>query len=133
MNVIAKLRSGSALILCAILASASSAGAANFAGSWAVSGRIGNPVVATSAPVCVFRQTGNAISGSCKGPNAIGSADGAVNGRTIAWRWHAIATNQVGLSGTVTYRGVWGSDGVIRGTWTHSRVRGYGPFTAQQL
>jgi hypothetical protein len=134
MNVIAKLRSGSALVACAIVALASSADAANFAGSWAVSGRLGNPVVATSAPVCVFRQTGSRISGSCKGPNAIGSADGSVNGRAIAWRWYTIATNEVGLSGTATYRGVWGSDGIIRGTWAHSRRPGYsGPFTAQKL
>jgi hypothetical protein len=84
--------------------------------------------------VCVFRQNGNAISGSCKGPNAIGSADGSVNGRAIAWRWHTIASNAVGLNGTATYRGVWGSDGVVRGTWTHSRRPGYsGPFTAQKL
>jgi hypothetical protein len=135
MNVIAKFRYGSALVAFAIVASsASSADAANFAGSWAVSGRLGNPVVATSAPVCVFRQAGNAIAGSCKGPNGIGSADGSVNGRAIAWRWHIIATNAVGLAGTATYRGVWGSDGVIRGTWTHSRRPGaYGPFTAQKL
>ena len=135
MNAIAKGRYGSALVALAIVASfASIANAANFAGSWAVSGRLGNPVVATSAPVCVFRQAGNAISGSCKGPNGIGSADGSVNGRAIAWRWHIIATNAVGLAGTATYRGVWGSDGVIRGTWTHSRRPGYnGPFTAQRL
>jgi hypothetical protein len=135
MNVVAKFRYGIALVACAIVASSASiADAANFAGTWSVSGRLGNPVVATSAPICVFRQSGNAIAGSCKGPNGIGSADGAVNGRAIIWRWHVIATNSMGLHGTATYRGVWGSDGVIRGTWTHSRRPGYqGPFTAQKL
>jgi hypothetical protein len=91
-------------------------------------------VIATSAPVCVFRQGGNAISGSCKGPNGIGSADGSVNGSAIYWRWHIIATNSRGLAGIATYHGVWGSDGVLRGTWTHSARSGaYGTFTAQKL
>ena len=135
MNMIAKIGCASALAVFGLVASATApADAANFAGTWSVSGRIGNPVVATSAPVCVFRQSGNAISGSCKGPNGIGSADGVVNGRAIAWRWHIIATTSIGLAGTATYRGVWGSDGVVRGTWTHSRRLGAsGPFTAQHL
>jgi hypothetical protein len=135
MNAIAKVRYGSALVALAIVASSASiANAANFAGTWAVSGTLGNPTVATSAPVCVFRQNGNAISGSCKGPNGIGSAVGSVNGRAILWRWNIIATTSMGLAGTATYHGVWGSDGVIRGTWTHSRRPGYyGPFTAQHL
>jgi hypothetical protein len=135
MNMIAKLAYASALAVCGLVASATApADAANFAGTWSVSGRIGNPVVATSAPICVFRQSGNAIAGSCKGPNGIGSADGSVNGNAILWHWHVIATNSVGLAGTATYHGVWGSDGVIRGTWTHSRRPGYyGPFTAQRV
>ena len=135
--MIAKLVYASALAAFALVASAPApADAANFAGTWAVSGTIfsGGVVVATSAPVCVFRQSGNAISGSCKGPNGIGSADGSVNGRAIAWRWHIIATTSIGLAGIATYRGVWGSDGVVRGTWTHSRRPGAsGPFTAQHL
>jgi hypothetical protein len=135
MNMIAKLAYASALAGFAFVASsAGSADAANFAGTWTVAGTLGNPVVATSAPVCVFRQSGNAISGSCKGPNGIGSAVGSVNGRAILWRWNIIATNAVGLAGIATYHGVWGSDGVVRGTWTHSRRPGvYGPFTAQKL
>jgi hypothetical protein len=135
MNMIAKLAYASALAAFALVASATApADAANFAGTWTVAGTLGNPVVATSAPVCVFRQSGNAISGSCKGPNGIGSAVGSVNGRAILWRWNIIATNAVGLAGIATYHGVWGSDGVVRGTWTHSRRPGaYGPFTAQKL
>jgi hypothetical protein len=135
MNAVARLRYFSALAGFALAFSAVNiADAADFAGTWSVSGRLGNPVVATSAPVCVFRQTGNAISGTCKGPNAIGSVDGSVNGRAIFWQWHTIATNAFGLNGTATYRGAWGSDGVVRGTWTHSRRPGYyGPFTAQKV
>jgi hypothetical protein len=84
--MIAKLAYASALAGFALVASsAGSADAANFAGTWTVAGTLGNPIVATSAPVCVFRQSGNAISGSCKGPNGIGSADGSVNGRAMAY------------------------------------------------
>jgi hypothetical protein len=135
MNVIAKLRYAGALVGFALVASSAGiADATNFAGTWTVAGTLGNPVIATSAPVCIFRQGGNAISGTCKGPNGIGSADGSVNGRAIYWRWHIIATNPNGLAGIATYRGVWGSDGVVRGTWTHTARPGVGGiFTAQKL
>lgn len=131
----ARFRFAGALLAFALAAAAAgTAGAANFAGTWTVSGVLGNPVVATSAPVCVFRQAGNAISGTCKGPNGIGAAAGSVNGRAILWRWRVIATNANGLAGIATYRGTWGSDGVVRGNWTHSaRPGAWGTFTAQKL
>lgn len=110
------------------------ANAANFAGTWAVSGILGHPVTATASPVCVFRQSRNAISGTCKGPNGIGSALGAVNGSAIEWQWHIIATDPQGLSGIATFRGVLDADGVIRGTWHHSDNPAIiGTFTAQRV
>jgi hypothetical protein len=132
--MIAKFLFAGALAGFAFVVSPSVADAANFAGTWTVAATLGNPVIATSAPVCVFRQKGNAISGSCKGPNGIGSADGNVNGNAILWRWHIIATNARGLGGIATYHGAWGSDGVLRGTWTHtSYPHAYGTFTAQKV
>ena len=111
--------------------------AANFSGTWAASGtlgRQGSGVFVSTAPVCVFRQRGNAVSGTCKGPNAIGSALGAVRGFSIEWQWHDIATNPRGISGIATFRGTLGSDGVIRGDWTFSPAPGYvGEFSAQRV
>lgn len=137
MNMIAKIGYAGALAVFAVVGSAAApADAASFAGSWAVSGTLfaGSVVVGTSAPVCVFRQSGNTIAGSCKGPNGIGSVDGSVSGRAIVWRWHVIATTSIGLAGIATYRGVRGIDGVVRGSWTHSRRPGAsGPFTAQHV
>jgi hypothetical protein len=38
------------------------------------------------------------------------------------------------MRGTATYHGVWGSDGVVRGTWVDSAIRGEsGTFTGQKI
>lgn len=109
-------------------------GAADFAGKWAVNGTMVGRVNASVAPVCSFRQSGNALSGSCKGPNGLGSADGAVDGGQVVWEWHIVATDSIGLSGIARFHGALGSDGVIRGTWTHSSIIGEsGRFTAQKV
>jgi hypothetical protein len=128
-----KLRHAAALVaFAAFVSSASIADAANFAGTWAFSGS--NGAGGMVAPVCVFRQNASKIGGSCKGPNGIGSAAGLVNGRAIVLQWHVIATTSRGTSGIVTFKGVWGSDGDIRGTWLHSAAPAViGPFTAQKL
>jgi len=135
VNTFVKLRYASALAGFALAISFPGiAGAANFAGSWAFSGTLGNPVLATSAPICVFRQNGSAISGSCKGPYGIGSANGSVNGSAIYFQWHVIATRAGGLGGIATYHGYWGGDGVVRGTWWHSTYPGIvGNFTGQKV
>jgi|SRR5450755_915759 hypothetical protein len=135
MKLFARLGFASALVGFAILViSPRIADAANFAGTWAVNGIMGDPVFATIAPVCVFKQDGNKITGSCKGPNGLGSAEGAVDGEKIVWHWYRIATNSVGVDGTATLKGVWGSDGVLRGTWTDSAAPDAGgTFTAQKL
>jgi hypothetical protein len=135
MTLKTRLRLASALAGFAIVvSSAGVANAATFAGTWAYSATLGRPVIATSAPVCVLRQSGNTLSGSCKGPNGIGSGAGIVNGRAILLQWHHIATTSIGRTGTATYHGVWGSDGVVRGTWVDTVWPGVtGTFTAQKL
>ncbi|HLJ83612.1 MAG TPA: hypothetical protein VKT51_05510 [Candidatus Eremiobacteraceae bacterium] len=123
----------SALSGLAILISANAAAAANFAGTWAVSGTIGNPVIALATPNCTFKQDGDTISGACEGPGSKGTADGVVDGTTIVWHWHAVAKTKTGLSGEAVFTGVMGTDGSISGTWTHSAVTGMsGKFTAQR-
>jgi hypothetical protein len=119
-----------ALLVCAPRA----ADAANFAGTWAVSGTMGDPVFFHASPICVFKQDGDKLSGSCKGPNGLGSAEGAVDDKKIVWHWYHIATNSVGVDGTATFRGVLGDDGVIRGTLTDTYAPDAGgPFTAQKV
>jgi hypothetical protein len=109
------------------------ASAANFAGAWAVAGIMGKSIVSTTAPVCVFRQVGNELAGSCKGPSGIGSAHGVVSGSLIAWQWNRIATSPVQVNGIVIYKGTLVPGG-LRGTWTDSaRPDVVGTFTARRV
>jgi hypothetical protein len=112
--------------------------AADFGGSWSVSAtrtvaaNRGDSALETASPVCVFKQTGNAVTGSCKGPAAVGAADGTVSDQTIIWHWHRIAVTWGGATGTATFTGARGPDGVISGTWTDDTGRGgNGVFTAR--
>ena len=132
MNLPIKLRSAGALAgFALILSNSGIAEAANFAGSWAVAGTMRNG--ATTAPVCVFRQVGNKVAGTCKGPSGIGSAAGVVSGSAIVWRWNRIATARIQVNGIVIYKGVWGAAG-LRGTWTDSASPGYvGTFSARKV
>jgi hypothetical protein len=134
MNLAAKLRFASALAGFALVVSVPAiAQAASYAGAWAITGRMGNPLVETIAPVCVFRQAGNTITGSCQGPAGIGSVTGGgVNGNRITWRWNRIATSTAQRSSVVTFFGVLGPAG-IAGTWTDSAARGLvGAFSARR-
>ena len=66
-------RYAAALVGCAAVAAVPLvADAANFAGAWSVVGVMGR--VSNTAPTCVFRQVGNRVAGTCKGPAGIGSA-----------------------------------------------------------
>lgn len=108
------------------------AAAISFAGTWSVSGTMvrGN-FAGKVSPVCVFRQSGDVVSGTCRGPNGVGSAAGTVNANRILFAWHSIRTNAIGVTGTETFHGALGGDGVIRGTWTFSTLPGVtGTFTA---
>jgi hypothetical protein len=111
--------------------------AANFTGSWAVSGALQTPDgPMTISPVCTFKQDGDRITGTCKGPSYLGSAEGAVDGQHIVWHWYGVATNDVQRPNvTTTFKGTLESDGFIRGSWTNSNVpEGVsGDFTAQKV
>ncbi len=108
---------------------------ANFSGSWSVSGQIvAGTAMITAAPICTFQQNQAQVTGFCKGPNAAGPATGLVNGPTISWQWQVTPTTPAGISGLATFQGGLGPDGVIRGSWNHSRAGGAtGPFTAQRM
>jgi len=132
MKAIASLRHASALVgFALIVASPVTVNAANFSGTWTFDGTIGHPVIMQTAPVCVFRQSGNSITGNCKGPNASGSVSGAVNGRAITFVWHSVSATR---RGTATFRGTLGSDGTIRGTFTGTATPGLtGVFSGHQM
>ncbi|HEX3466717.1 MAG TPA: hypothetical protein VHT05_01300 [Candidatus Elarobacter sp.] len=132
MRLLSTLRTPAAVAaLVAAAALPIAASAASFAGTWTFTGTfvLKNASYVT-APVCVLRQTGNALAGSCKGPNAIGSANGVVSGRTIMLQWHAIGKKG---SGVATMKGTWGADGVVRGTITSTQVPGVGTLTGQKV
>src|SRR5512140_2206894 len=88
-------------------------------GAWQVSGEIAAPTgPLRAAPLCVFKQAGVQLSGTCEGPRAQGPATGSVAGRRVAWQWRATPKAIVGMNGTASFEGDLGADGVIRGTWT---------------
>ncbi len=136
MRTLTTFRSTAVAALALFVASPIVAEAASFAGTWTFTGTfVQNGGTYVTAPVCVLRQTGNALAGSCKGPNAIGSANGLVNGRAITLQWHAISTNPAtrGQGGVATLRGTWGADGVVRGTIVSTSTPGTGVLTGQKM
>ena len=105
------------------------ADAAGASGRWSVSGR---SAYSSVTPVCLITQAGSRISGTCRGPNAAGPVSGTVVGATIAFQWRTTATTRVGVTGMVTFRGVLGRDGVVRGTYTLTGSPGAGTFVMQR-
>ncbi len=135
MGGIARLGADAAIGLALTVSSLAKADEIDFSGAWSVSGRIvtGNLLTYVS-PICTFRQAGDQLTGSCKGPNGAGSASGLIDGADISWQWRIIATIAIGINGLSTFRGTLGRDRVIRGSWTFSRLpRASGEFTAQRM
>jgi hypothetical protein len=135
-SAVARLGRASALIgLALALSVPARAGGIDFSGGWSVSGQIVvGDLLTIVSPICAFRQSGDRLTGSCKGPNAAGAAAGVADGRNISFQWRHLATNAVGLNGVSTFRGTLGPDNVVRGFWTISRLpNASGTFTAQRL
>jgi len=100
---------------CALFASAPRpADAAGASGRWSISGASSTGTV---TPVCVITQAGSRVSGTCRGPNAVGPMAGTISGATISFQWRTTATTRVGYTGVVSFRGVMERDGVVRGTF----------------
>lgn len=133
MHLSVRLALASALAGFALVAAppAPAGAAVSFAGTWSISGTLAaRGVIGKVSPVCVFRQSGDAISGTCRGPNGIGSAAGVVNANRIQFSWHSIRTTSIGVTGTETFHGTLGGDGVVRGTWSFAAAPGaVGEFT----
>jgi hypothetical protein len=100
------------------------AAAASFAGNWYVRGQLYyGRFFGQVNPVCTFRQSGSAISGECRGPNAVGPVSGSVNGNRILWQWRTTATTPIGTTGVITFHGT-AAGNEIQGTWTTSAAPG---------
>jgi len=88
---------------------------------------------ALAKPQCTFKQSGDTLSGSCKGPNSSGPAIGKIEGQHVSWRWTHTPYTKAGLGGVSTFDGVVGADKSISGTWTYSGLPGAsGSFSGQR-
>lgn len=108
--------------------------AADVSGTWSASAVFeqNGQIVYTTTPVCTFQQSGDQLTGTCKGPHAAGPLTGTANGTNISWRWSATA-NATGKTGVSTWTGTLDADGIIRGKMSGSAMPGVrAPFTAQR-
>jgi hypothetical protein len=117
-----------------LMLASSPASAANVSGTWSASAvfQQNGQIVYTTTPVCTFEQSGDQLTGTCKGPHAGGPITGTANGTNVSWRWEATA-NATGKTGVSTWTGTLDADGVIRGHMSGSSMPGVtAPFTAQR-
>ena len=101
-------------LLVAVGIAATSAVAEDQASSWQIKATFTDG--ASASPLCIFQQAGDALSGSCKGPNSFGTADGSVRGTHVKFTWHAKAYTDVGMSGDFEFSGVQDPPGTVTGT-----------------
>lgn len=106
----------------------------DFSGAWNFAGDIkAKGAYAWTKPMCFFKQSGDQLLGTCKGPNSRGPAKGTTSGQRITWRWDHRGYTSIGLSGESTFVGILGADKVVRGTWSYSGLPGQnGNFTGQR-
>jgi len=99
-----------------------SALAADISGTWTIAGPI--------TPSCTFTQTGNSLSGACRGPGAEGPLSGSIDGQTVKWVFTRTnmatgrAIDPVEFSGTLNGQS-------LSGTMTRDGGGNPMPFTAQ--
>jgi hypothetical protein len=97
----------------------------DLSGKWSVSGQmIAGSMFMSFAQICDLKQTGDQIAGPCRGPNGGCSAVGVVNGANIDLTCRTSYTNSPNLAGVSTLHGAVGADGIVRGSYTHSKFPG---------
>jgi hypothetical protein len=97
----------------------------DFSGKWSLSGQIiAGRNVMSFAQICDLKQTGDQLAGPCRGPNGGCSAVGVVNGANVDLTCRTSYTNSPNLVGISTFHGTLGADKIVRGSCTHSRLRG---------
>ncbi len=107
-----------------LIAAASAAQAADVGGDWSVDGTVQSrgDILANVAPDCVFQLAGDQISGTCKSPNSAGPITGTTEGDAVTWQWAATPSSDPTSTTQISFRGVLGRDGVIRGAMTLSAM-----------
>lgn len=101
------------LFLCILTAPAV---AADLTGSWVITNG-GNPVVQS----CTVTQSGNSLSGACKGLGLEGPVTGAISGQAVTWQWIAASPN--GTSVTRDYSGEWDGSDAITGKFVFTQIK----------
>jgi hypothetical protein len=83
----------SLVVPCSLLAAAPqpTAPTIDMAGAWQIDGGWGVPEApylhGRLRPLCVFAQSGQAITGTCKGPSSEGTVEGTVQGNHVRFTW----------------------------------------------
>ena len=101
-------------LLAAVGIAATPTAAADLASAWQIRATFRDG--ARAVPLCIFQQTGDALSGTCKGPNSFGTATGKVRGARVRFTWHAKAYTSIGMSGDIEFSGVQGPPNIVAGT-----------------
>lgn len=109
---------------------ASAANGTGLSGKWQLELRINGRIRAT--PACTVHQTGNSLSGSCRGPHSQGPVTGSVDGDRVTLRWLTNPTTRNGAKGMWVFRATVASDGTLRGTGVAPGGRG-GSFTGHKI
>lgn len=119
MKLLAKIVSAGVLaVLVAALFSPLTAKADYFTGHWKFSG---HSRAEDMAAVCLIAVNSHGlVAGKCTGPFGVARAEGVTNGVHIDLRVHHIATGPGDVTGIAELRGVWFSNGVIKGTFVDS-------------
>ena len=84
----------------------------DYSGQWQVQAKIGpvrvlgrSHVTLTTTPLCILQQGGSKVTGTCKGPNNIGTVTGTVEGQRIQFRWSAVPYKPLGISLELSFDG----------------------------
>src|ERR1700728_3662026 len=96
--------------------------AADISGTWRVTGLI--------TPSCTFTQTGNSLSGACRGPGAEGPLSGNIDGQTVKWVFTRTNMTTGRTVAPVEFAGTLNGQS-ISGTMTQNGGANPTPFTAQ--
>jgi hypothetical protein len=85
---------------------------ADVSGAWTIEAKCER---GGALPVCFFQQAGTKITGTCKGPNSLGTASGTVKGRSVEFVWDSTAYTRAEGPVRGEFFGTVNPDGTITG------------------
>jgi len=68
-----------------------------------------------AVPVCIFQQAGMRITGTCKGPNSLGTSSGNVKGQQVEFVWESLAYTRLEAPIRTTFSGTVNANGTMSG------------------